>query len=484
MRFLRRALVGLFLTAVSLALVAQAGRLVWTAAVERMTAEPRAFPQREQVLAVNVVNIAAQRLTPVLTVYGEVRAVRRLSLRAPAGGVVIETDPALVEGGSVKAGQLLARIDPVEAEADLARARADLSDAEAETRDAARAVTLARDELVAAEAQAALRDRALERQRGLQGRGIATAADLEAAELAASSAAQSVLSARETVSAAEARVDQADTALARTRIALAEAERLLASTRVTAAFDGVLGEVSVTPGVRVTANEQIAELIDPERLEVALRVSTAQYAQLRAGGGDPIGAPVTATLRVAGEGLDVSGRITRESAAVGAGQTGRQLFATLDPAAFLRPGDFVEVAIEEPEMAGVTRLPATALGADDTVLVIENERLTVAPVELLRRQGDMVIVRAPDLEGAQVVAERTPLLGAGIKVRPIEPEAAAASMAEDLIPLDDERRARLRAFLQEDSDLPEGRRAALLAQIEDPMVPAALVARLEDRMGG
>ena len=65
------------------------------------------------------------------------------------------------------------------------------------------------------------------------------------------------------------------------------------------------------------------------------------------------------------------------------------------------------------------RLLVQRLGAED--------RLPEAPVEVLRRQGDDVIVRATDLHGREVVAERSPLLGAGILVRPIRPQAEAAT---------------------------------------------------------
>ncbi len=480
MRFLRRTLVGLFLLALTLALAAQAGRMVWSATMARINAEPRSFEAREQAVPVDVVTWRSDRLNPVLTVYGEVQARRRIALRAPVGGIVTDTGPALIEGGAARRGEMLAQIDPAEAQAALARARADLSDAEAETRDAARAVLLARDELAAAETQAALRRGALTRQRDLQTRRIATAADLEAAELATSAADQAVLAAREAISLSEARVDQAATALSRMRIALDDAERLLDQTRITAAFDGLLADVSATAGTRVASNEQIAELIDPTRLELAFRVSTTQYARLIAETGALPEAPVTATLQVAGEDLAANGRISRESAAVGDGQTGRLIFAELDPAPFLRPGDFVTVAITEPPLDDVALLPATALGADNSVLVVEGDRLRVAPVTLLRRQGDAVILRADGLAGAQVVTERTPLLGAGIKVRIAgapEPDETA------MIPLEEDRRQRLRDFVSADDRMPAAARDRMLAQLEAPLVPADLVARLEDRMG-
>ncbi len=485
MRFLRRSLVGLFLMAATFALLGYAGSMIWGAVDARMNAEPRTFAQRERELAVNVVTVTPGQVTPELTVFGEVRSRRTLDLRAGVGGTVVEVAPSFVEGGTVRAGEVLLRIDPVEAEAALARVRTDLQDAEAEQRDAARALALARDELAAAQAQAGLRQQAMERQRDLLARGVGAAAALETAELAASSADQAVLARRQAVAQAETRLDQTETRLARAALSLAEAERALSETVIRATFDATLAEVTVIPGGRVTANERIAQLVDPRLLEVAFRVSTSQYATLLDGEGRLAPAPVRAALDVSGLNLSADGTISREGATVGAGQTGRLIFAQLDRAPGLRPGDFVTVTVAEPAIAGVALLPAKAVGADGGVLVVgEDDRLRLAAVEVLRRQGDDVIVRAPDLDGAQVVAERSPLLGAGILVRPIvpggvvaEPEAAA------MIPLDPDRRARLLAFVQGNSQMPADAKARLLSELGQEMVSAEVVTRLESRMG-
>ena len=483
MRFLRRSLTGVFLLAVTLALVAWAGEMVRGAVVARMNEEPRSFPQRERVLAVNVVTLAPQTIVPELTVFGELRSQRTLDLRSATGGTVLSASDALVEGGVVEAGQLLLRIDPVEAEAALDRVRADLQDAQAELRDAQRALVLAEDELTAARAQQTLRDQALTRARDLETRGVGTAAAVETAELAASAAQASVLTRRQSLASAQARIDQATTRLARADIGVSEAERAVADTQVFAAFDGTLAEVTISPGGRVTANERFAQLVDPTELEVSFRVSTSQYARLLDAAGKLINAPVAVTLDVSGVNLRADGQITREGAAVGAGQTGRLLFAKLDAAPGFRPGDFVTVRINEPALNRVAMVPATAVAADQTVLVVgEEDRLSSAQVTLLRRQGDNVIVTVGENAGATVVAERSPLLGAGIKVRPIRPGVVEEEPEPEMITLDDERRAKLIAFVT-DGRMPDEVKARIIGQLEEDQVSSETVTRLERRMG-
>ena len=225
MRFLRQSMIGLFLAAATLGLLVYAVMLVGGAVQDRLADEGRAPPARERVFSVNVVTAVQEDIEPLLETYGEIRSRRLLELRAAVGGRIIELSPDFEDGGNVAAGQVLVRLDPADAQAALDRAASDVADARAEARDAARGLTLAQDELSAAEEQAALRERAFERQRDLGDRGVGTATATETAELAASAARQAALARRQAAALAEARVDQAATSLARSRIALSEAER-------------------------------------------------------------------------------------------------------------------------------------------------------------------------------------------------------------------------------------------------------------------
>lgn len=484
MRFLRKSLTGLFLLSITLGLVAYSGIMVRDAVVARL-AEEAVVPQaRERVFAVNVVPLAMDTVTPVLSAFGEVQSRRTLELRAAAAGALFELDPVFVEGGQVTAGQLLARIDPADAQSALDLADSDLLDAEAEQREADRALILARDELAAAEQQVVLRETALRRQRDLLERNAGTAAAVESAELSLSSERQSVLTRRQAVASAEARIDQAATRARRAEIAQGEAQRRLLDTEIRAEFAGTLSGVTVVAGRLVSTNEQLAQLVDPAALEVAFRVSTQQYARLLDSDGALRPAPVSVTLDIFGTNLTATGVISREGAAVGEGQTGRQLFATLQAPRGFKPGDFVTVGIEEAPLNYVARLPATALNAAEEILVVDaEERLETVQVQLLRRQGNDVLIRARDLEGREVVTERTPLLGAGIRVKPLR-SADAAPELPAMVALTEERRARLVAYVEANTRMPEAAKTRILTQLSREEVPAEMVERLESRMGG
>lgn len=485
MRFLRRSLLGLFWMSLTVALLVWAVVVLRDAFAERSAGGGYARPAQEQLFAVNVIRVEPKTIKPVLTTFGEIRSHRTLEVRAVSGGAVVELSENFEEGGTVSGGELLAAIDPSDAQAALATAQNDLADAQAGVNEAERALEIAEQEAEAAKNQASLQSRALERARDLAERGVGSVAAVEAAELSDAQAAQTVLSRVKALAQAEASLDQARNLVSRRMITLTEAERALERTRITAEFSGVLANVSAVKGGLVTPNERLARLIDPTALEVSFRLSTSQYARLLGADGALQGASVEAVLEVLGADLVATGEITRESGAVADGQTGRLLFASLEGAAGFRPGDFVTVRITEPALANTAILPANAFDGSGTVLAIgEGNRLEVLPATILRRQGDDVIVSASGLEGREVVGERSPFLGAGILVRPIRPGAEAEASEPEMIELTPERRAALIAFVEANTRMPDEAKARVLAQLNEAKVPVEVVSRIESRMGG
>ena len=83
------------------------------------------------------------------------------------------------------------------------------------------------------------------------------------------------------------------------------------------------------------------------------------------------------------------------------------------------------------------------------------------------------------------MAERTPLIGVGIKVRPLRPtDGTEAPEAPAMVKLDAERKAKLVAFIEGNSRMPADVKKRILGQLEQDEVPAQMVERLEGRMGG
>lgn len=483
MNFLKRSILGLLLLSLTAGLLVFGVQMLRESMQERAARSIKMPKQREREFAVRVVEARGALETPVVASFGEVQSQRILDIRATASGRIVALSENFVEGGRVSAGDLLFQVDDANARSALDRLKSDQLDIATEANDATRALDLARDELRAAEEQRDLRKRALERQKDLRTRNVGTEASVEAAELALSSAEQSVLTRRRAVDQALSRIEQAKTRAARNDVAIADATRALEDTRIVAEFSGTLSGVSAVAGGVVSMNERVAQLIDPSRLEVVISLATREYTRVLDENGDLIDTPVRVVLDVLGQEISAPAKLEREGARVSDGRTGRTLFAALENTKGFKPGDFVSVGIEERALENVVRLPASAVNSQSEVLVVNEEnRLETRKIDVLRRHGDDVLVRAPMIEGAKIVAARSPVLGDGIKVKLIEEGAQPAP--PELVELSPERRQKLISFVEQNGYIPKDVKSRLLTQLAKDRVPAKMVNRLESRMGG
>jgi len=484
MRFLRRSLIGLFLLALTVGLLAMAASAFYSGLQDKWAQESKPKPKRERKFTVKVQTAQATNVVPVLMAFGEIRSQRTLDIRAATAGTIVMLIKDFVEGGTVNSGDLLVEIDPRNAQSALERANGDMTEASDELSQATRALTLAKDEVLAAKAQADLRTQSLMRGKDLKRRGVGTDTAVEAAALAESAANQAVLARRQALQAADARLTRAKTRLTRQEVNLADAKRNLDDTKIYAGFGGTLSNVMAVQGGLAAKNERLAQLIDAKQLEVSFRLSTNQYAHLLGRDGVLGNADVQISMDIFGVDMQAKGKISRESAAVGEGLTGRLLFAALETPKGFKPGDFVTVRINEPELENVVTLPASALDAAGTVLLIgADNRLEQQQVKLLREQGNDVIVSASGISGREVVLSRSPLLGPGIKVTAIR-QGQAPKAEPEMLQLSQSRRAKLVAFIQDSKKMPEDVKARILAKLADDLVPANMVKRIEDQIGG
>lgn len=179
----------------------------------------------------------------------------------------------------VKAGQVLARIDPANFDAQLERARADLSDARAGVRTAEAAVATQKANLEAARVASEDARRALDRARELGEEGVVSDRDLEVAGAAHEQAAARVEQARAQVRSAEAALEQARARVDQARAAVTMAEVNLVYTVISSPVDGVVISRSVDVGQTVSASLQAPTLFtianDLTRMQVVASVDEA-----------------------------------------------------------------------------------------------------------------------------------------------------------------------------------------------------------------
>lgn len=279
-----------------------------------------------------------------VTASGEIVASRYADIGSSVMGRLVDLQVA--EGDRVRRGQVLARIDPVQAAADAEASGAQLSALEADA-DAARAR--------AAEAR-----QALERARTLHADGILPRSELDSAVAAAGSAA--------------AQVEAAARRAAQGRAQVRRSQDALAKTEITASMDGVVTRLTVREGEMVVMGVQnqpgtiLMTLSDLSALDAEVKVAEADVLRLK------VGQPATVTLEAV-PGREIPGRVVEIGAsalpAATAGAAAREfrVVVRLDPpgesgpqaSPSLRPGLTCDVRILAEEARNTLTVPLQAV---------------------------------------------------------------------------------------------------------------------------
>jgi RND family efflux transporter MFP subunit len=380
------------LVALALGVLGAVGLLATAPAVE--TREAERVPPR-----VNVVEVRAESLDLTVRTHGTVAPRTESHLVPEVSGRVLWVSPSLASGGFFEEGEPLVRVDPRDYEVVLERAKAALARTESEHRRASRE---------------------LERRRGLAERDYASPAELDT----------SVSSER--VAAAAVR---------EARAVLEQAARDLGRSELVAPFKGRVREESVDVGQFVNRGAPIATLYAVDYVEIRLPIPDDELAFvdlpiLGRAGEERSGPEVILRATFAGASHLWRGRIVRTEGEID--PKTRMVHAVAhveDPygraAEGGRPplavGLFVEAEIVGRHLESVIALPRAALRGDDRVLVVDGEsRLRFRSVDVLRRSGERVVIRAGLEPGERVCVSQLDTFVEGMLVRPrlLGPEAS------------------------------------------------------------
>lgn len=339
-------------------------------------AEQAAEPRVRTIAAFTVETGAAGQ---VRSLSGTVQAVQSASLSFAVSGTISEI--AVSVGQSVRAGDIIARLDTEPYDLNVASARAQLQSAQASE-------VRARDDL--------------QRQRKLFEGGWVSPAAVSQYELAYTVAANDV-------EAAEAQLSQA--------------QRSLDRSRIVAPYDGTIADVLVDPFAEISAGRPAVEINGEGALEMAIDAPDRLAEQIRLG----LDAAIDATS-VAGCGC--RGRVSSIGKVVGGGTTFPVTVAILDPPPELLPGMSATATFEFATGLDGALVPfgAIAAGPDaNTAYVFKYDAETRAvhrtPVVVAGGQDERVLVVEGLAEGDVIAAGGTGLLRDGQIVRLPEGEA-------------------------------------------------------------
>lgn len=417
---LARFLIALFKLALPLAALA-AGYMVfdYLRASKPTVAQ---HPPREQVWTVSTVPVERLDYQPMLRLYGQTVAGRKVELRSLVAGEIVAVSDNLREGAPVQAGEVLLEIDQFDYQGALEEARANLAEAEAKLGESAARIASERDALARASEQLELARRDLERARELRGRGTLSERAVDDRVLVVSQREQAVEQRTNNLRIEEAREQQQRAANARLEWRVRQAERNLADTKLTAPFDAYVQGVAAQVGRTLNANDVIATLLDRTWIEVRFSLSDQQFGRILEGDGDIVGRPVSVNWRIGSEPVTYAGTIERIAPQIASESGGVDVYARLrgnSHLAALRSGAFVEVEIPDRVYRGVARLPDTAIYGTDRIYVIKDGRLAARQVDVVGYDGADVLVRGELTDGERVIVSRISEAGEGLLVEEV-----------------------------------------------------------------
>lgn len=318
---------------------------------------------------------------------GVVESRRETRISPEVTGRVLEISPNLKQGGLVRKGELMARIEDVDYRAAQARANAALADAE---------LALASEEARASQAL-------IDWQRlGRGGKGNPLV--LREPQLAA----------------ARAKVESA-------REEAARAGRDLERTRITAPFDAAIRMVDVEVGSIARPGQTIAEIYSCEDLQIRLPLPLEDLGFI---GRDKDGRPsgeITLTGTIGGkesqwaaESIKLDPEIDRRTLS---GHWIVRVLPNKGSGNALPPvGLFVRADIKGDELKDVVEVPRRAIREGGEVLVVTPEnRLEFRKLEVVRRTRDSAIVSGGLRSGDRICLTRLNAPIAGMEVSPGKP---------------------------------------------------------------
>ena len=332
---------------------------------EAKPAEGKAEEKKVEAVPVEVAAVARRPISASYSGTANLEAPSEAQVVAKTSGVLLEL--LAEEGDQVKAGQVLARIDPDRPRLEMQRARATVSKLENNYR---RSQELLASKMVSAEASDQIRY------------------DLEAA-----------------------------------RAAYELAKLELSYTNIVAPIDGVIASRSVKPGNLIQLNSSLFRIVDDSRLEAVLNVPERDLATMREG-------LQVRMVADAMPGKSFEGVIDRVSPVVDGGSGTFRVVTAFPGGQGLRPGMFGRIEVVYDQRNDALTVPRAALleeAGQSSVYAVRDSKAVRVPVELGHLSGELAEIRKGLEEGEQVVTAGKVTLRDGAAVEVLNPPAPATA---------------------------------------------------------
>ncbi|MFK7902651.1 MAG: efflux RND transporter periplasmic adaptor subunit [Nitratireductor sp.] len=380
-------------------------------------AERPIFPRVYTVETIKAVTADHQ---PKIVLYGEIVAGRSVDLRSFVGGQVTSISDKLKSGGMVEKGDPLVEIDRFTFEGNLLEARANEAETKARMAENEARIKLEKSRLLSAKDQLELAKKDRDRFVELRNRKTATAKQLEDKEFTYSQRAQAVEQSEINIIAEEAKLAQLDATLQRLQWRIAQSERNLNDTVLTAPFTGTILSSTVQAGKLVSANDVLISMYQSDLLDARFVLTDEQFGRLQADKDGLVNRAAQIKWVVGGKQYNFDAKIDRIGAEIASARGGIEVFATIVPnkeGPELRPGAFVEINLPDKTFEKHIKLPDTAIYNGDTVYIVEKKKLVGKTVDIVAYDGEEAIIASGIANADEVLTTRISAVSDGLRIR-------------------------------------------------------------------
>lgn len=343
-------------------------------------ATPVASEQVVEVQSSNILNLGLQTMVFTLPVSGNLKALNTVTVKARAAGELLSLFGR--EGDTVKASQVLAKIDPTEFQRKLRQAE---------------------QQADAAKTQIDIAQRQYDNNKALVDQGFISKTALEASEA-------TLAGAKATYNAALAGADVA--------------RKTLDETVLLAPISGQISARLAQPGERVGVDQKLLDIVDLSSLELEATLSPADSMEVRVG--------QAAILTLEGRDQPVNAQVQRINPNVQSGSRSVLVYLKLQNTQGLRQGLYGQGQLELGRQQ-VLAVPLEFVRTDKPepyVQVLNGSRLSHQAVTLGKRgrvgSDESVWVEIKGIEkGAQVLSSRVGAMREGLNLRVVSGNTSA-----------------------------------------------------------
>ena len=373
--------------------------------------EPEREIRTETALLVDAFPAKAENLKMIIESYGTVKPRELLKLIAEVKGRIVSLDPTFKEGGFIKKGMPLIKIDPRFYQLEVDKHNVEIKQAEAELKYLKQEVLNLEASIKIAGSDVVLAKAEYLRQKKLVEKNVVAQTTLDNAEQKYLASLKGMQELQNQLSLTRPSKDRLKAQHDMSKVLFRQAELDLEKTRIIAPFDGWVVDKEVEKGLHVNAGQNLGKIYSKEALDIEVNIPVKDLRWLPTDFAED-SMPEAEILFGINNGVSTwNGRVARVKAQID--EKTRTLPVVVEAnynsntGINLKPGMFVTVQIKGIEINNIYLLPRHVVHNDDTVYLFIDNRLRIREVSVIRRFKDSVFINKGLSDGEFVI--KTPL---------------------------------------------------------------------------